>query len=138
MTPKQANEAALQAVKELNGKDQRRARVLLNRGVKAISTFGWCQGEAVMYRDGKIVGYCATGSISETLGKNRHAAHAYTALWAGVRKLMPTVKSAWDSEDAANIANWNDKKGRTKAQVIKAFKEAIKLVSVKPVRRETR
>lgn len=139
MTPKQTTEAAIEAVKDLTGKKRIQARTLLNRGLKAINAFGWCQGESVLYRDGKIVGYCATGSIDESFrGSSKGITFAYTALWAGVRKVMPTARHAYDNNNTGNIVDWNDKKGRTKAQVIKAFKEAIKLVSVKPVRRETR
>lgn len=66
-----------------------------------LETHGWCQG--TMYHEGKS---CAIGAIVRSAKTNELIHPAYQAFGFHI---------------GGNIVSWNDRPGRTQAEVVKAF-----------------
>ena len=107
---------------ELTNQQQQVVVKKLELGLKRLREDGWCQGAAFKTEDGHKV-YCAWGAAGGRGlgGTNMH--YLANALNAGIKKVSPRH----NADGPWSVFDWNDKKGRKKAQVVKAFREAIKI-----------
>lgn len=79
-----------------------------------LENVGWCQGRYTKYdSNGKTTAFCAAGAIE-----------AVNADWGLVSKALDRLGTVVGE---SYIPTWNDEKGRTPAQVLKAFDKAIKV-----------
>lgn len=83
------------------------------RKARALVKEGWCQQDLLRQEYGKTL-YCALGALDTATGGPSDNTPAY--------KRMLRVTRAVDGQ----LSEWNDAKGRTKAQVLAAFDRAIK------------
>src|ERR1700693_5742361 len=99
----------------------------LKRGLKTLMTRGWCQGTYSQREPDGTKSYCAVGSFRDTVKNKWNIDLGMTcdALRVGINQVMPGAKMTY-GDPLSNCTEWNDRKGRTAAQVKRAFRAAIK------------
>lgn len=92
--------------------------ILLRDARKLIEKHGWIQGDWGGYEDG----FCALGALNRADNEfaNKHGGGLLVGWWRACWLLSQTVGNA-------PVMQWNDTPGRTKEEVIDAFKKAQKL-----------
>jgi hypothetical protein len=98
--------------------DATRAKRVLVKAEKLLRTKGWCQGVA---RDQKGR-FCSIGAINEGTENDYKAITPVMNARVYVEKVIQ--QSRFRNQ---HIIAWNDTRGRTKQQVLKVFRAAIKL-----------
>lgn len=102
---------------------------ILNEAYKLLSRpKGWCKGSYAKNVAGELtypqspyaVSFCSAGAI-------KHCAKADYAKECAARGYLIRVISPRGPYDGVSIGDWNDKKSRTKKQVLNAFDKAIAL-----------
>lgn len=89
---------------------------------RALVARGWCQGAAARARNNRRVAtdhagasrFCAWGALARAAGPKEHGMREATYLLCAILKVN-------------GLSDFNDAKGRTKAEVLAAFDRAIKL-----------
>ena len=86
---------------------------ILKGGKRLLQEVGWCKHESRKYKDGKIVGYCATGALNAACDPNasfsRSAAASLLQMFCG----------------HSSVISFNDSRSTKKRQVLKVFDAAI-------------
>lgn len=111
----------------ISGEERRMALKTLEKGLGLLKKDGWCQG---IYRDEKTHRMCAWGSVKQTVrtGLNPPSSGVTAQLLkAGALKVTPGSRVLKEDRMTSidNIIAWNDVRGRTAAQVTRAFQHAI-------------
>jgi hypothetical protein len=73
---------------------------------------GWCQHQAVWYKDGKPQAYCLVGAIATVTDRN-------TPLY------LATVNHVKSYIDGRNVSEWNDAFTRNKHEVVELLDKVI-------------
>ena len=97
-------------------------RLVTLRDARALVAQGWCQGHAKLLRDDKGYDYCATGAIVEAAEQFGCGSHGL-ASGLPMRQAVEIMEQVTGSE---LVNKWNDEDGRTQAEVLAAFDEAIR------------
>lgn len=103
--------------------DPKSVREALKGALWLIENVGWCKFTMRKYnRDGTPRAYCAVGAVAEATDNLNESERALYIL----RSATPRNNgAAWHQP----IPLWNDKRTTTKADVVKAFKKAIRKTS---------
>ena len=103
----------------------------IERGIERIRTKGWCQGELEDPSSGEVCALGAMGFRHYSDAKPAQTAAAKLVV-VGIKEVQPKAKleKFWHSNDIEvkdTVTGWNDKKGRRKQDVLKAFRRAVKI-----------
>jgi hypothetical protein len=113
--------------------DKPRTAFEILRGARALIAAGWCREDQATDEDGNSVDFddpaakhfCALGALERVSDRGPAWNIAYGCLCdaANVKGERGTVATLFGP-----LVAWNDREGRTRAQVVAAFDEAMKIV----------